>query len=85
MRPQRYYVDVWEQNHNNWLLADDDIGFIETDPLYPNQVNYFTAWVDYIPYKSANGERPDKRDQSKKMESEGRKIKDKPVLNQPFK
>ncbi len=44
-----YYVDVWEANHNNYLLADEDLNFIHTLPLVPNEVNYFIAWVDYVP------------------------------------
>ena len=48
LQPQRYYVDVWETNHHNYILADEDVGFIETDPLIPNEMNYFIAWVDYV-------------------------------------
>lgn len=53
--PVRYYLDVWEQNHNNYTLAGEDIGFIETPVLVPHEINYFTAWVDYVPSKG--GER----------------------------
>lgn len=48
LQPQRYYVDVWETNHHNYILADEDVVFIETDPLIPNEMNYFIAWVDYV-------------------------------------
>lgn len=43
-----YYIDVWEQNHNNYTLRDEDVGFIRTDQLIPNQINSFIAWVDYV-------------------------------------
>ena len=51
----RYYLDVWEQNHNNYTLASEDVGFIETPVLIPHQINHFIAWVDYVPSKG--GER----------------------------
>ncbi len=51
--PYEYYVDVWHQTHNNYSLRDEDIGFIRTDKLYKNQLNKFTAWVDYTGTKSA--------------------------------
>ena len=44
---RRYYVDVWEANHDNYELAADDVGFIETEVVLPNRMNYFTALVDY--------------------------------------
>jgi PKD repeat protein len=44
-----YYVDVWEPNHNNYLLADEDINFIRTLPLLPGYKNTFVAWVDFVP------------------------------------
>lgn len=46
--PAVYYVDVWEENHNNYLLAEKDVGFIRTLSLVPNAVNTFTAYVDYV-------------------------------------
>ncbi|MEA1887118.1 MAG: PKD domain-containing protein [Bacteroidota bacterium] len=47
--PFVYYVDVWEDHHNNWDLRGymDDI-YIRTDQLVPNEVNTFIAWVDYV-------------------------------------
>lgn len=53
--PAIYYVDVWEQNHNNYTLADDDIDWIRIPQLEPNEINRFIAWVDYVSSKS--GER----------------------------
>jgi PKD repeat protein len=47
LAPAVYYVDVWEQYHNNYILAEEDVAFIRTMALVPNAVNTFTAWVDY--------------------------------------
>jgi PKD repeat protein len=43
-----YYVDVWEENHNNYTLRDEDVGFIRTDQIMPNEINRFVAFVDYV-------------------------------------
>ena len=43
----RYYVDVYEANHDNYALAAEDAGWITTDRLVFGEVNNFTAWVDY--------------------------------------
>jgi PKD repeat protein len=48
-----YYIDVWHATHNNYTLRDEDVGFIMTDKLQKNQLNYFTAWVDYTGTKGA--------------------------------
>jgi PKD repeat protein len=55
LAPHVYYIDVWEQNHNNYLLAEEDVGFIRTQVLVPNSVNTFTAWVDYVGGRRKNG------------------------------
>lgn len=47
LMPGRYYVDVWEANHDNYTLEEEDIAFIETDFLTGGQINYFLAYVDY--------------------------------------
>lgn len=44
---QKYYVDVWEQNHDNYTLASEDVGFIETQLLEPGYDHTFIAYVDY--------------------------------------
>ena len=44
---QRYYVDVLEENHDNYTLAAEDVGFIETQPLEPGFIHDFIAYVDY--------------------------------------
>jgi PKD repeat protein len=47
--PQRYYIDVYGPNHDNYQLAEEDAGFIETQVLRPGYFNKFTALVDYYP------------------------------------
>lgn len=44
---QRYYVDVYEANHDNYGLAAEDVGFIETQLLEPGYDHTFVAYVDY--------------------------------------
>lgn len=61
LNEQRYYVDVWEEYHNNYILADEDVGFIETDVLYPNDMNYFIAYVDYVEPALKSEAKRDKR------------------------
>ncbi len=46
--PFVYYVDVWEQNYDNYALRAEDIGFVRTPEIIPHQINRFTAWVDYV-------------------------------------
>ncbi len=48
LEPFVHYVDVWEQNHDNYTLAAEDVGFIRTPEIIPHQINRFTAWVDYV-------------------------------------
>lgn len=57
--PWVYYVDVWEADHDNYLLRDEDIGFIRTAEVIPHSINRFVAWVDYVQHTkgSARGER----------------------------
>jgi PKD repeat protein len=44
-----YYVDVWEQNHDNYTLRDEDyMTFIRTPDVIPHKINRFIAWVDYV-------------------------------------
>lgn len=54
--PIRYYVDAYNENYNNYTLAEEDVGFIETDILDPNTENYFIAWVDYDPGQQIKSE-----------------------------
>jgi PKD repeat protein len=48
-----YYLDVWEQNHNNYALRDEDVNFIRTPQVKLHQINRFTAYVDYTGGKGA--------------------------------
>ena len=54
-----YFVDVWEQNHDNYALKAEDVGFIRTSVILPHKINRFTAWVDFVKHTkgSANGTR----------------------------
>lgn len=45
--PYIHYVDVWEAEHNNYALKDEDVNFIRTPEILPHRINRFTAWVDY--------------------------------------
>ena len=48
---QSYYVDVWEADHDNYTLAAEDVGWIETQELHGLYDHTFVAYVDY--YSSA--------------------------------
>jgi hypothetical protein len=52
-----YYVDVWETHHNNYTLRNEDVAFIRTQQLKPNEINRFVAWVDYVPATKGDGTR----------------------------
>ncbi len=52
-----YYVDVWEENHDNYTLKDDDVGFIRTPEVMPNRINRFIAYVDYVERTKGSGKR----------------------------
>jgi PKD repeat protein len=43
-----YYVDVWEENHDNYSLRNEDVGFIRTSEIIPNKINRFIAYVDFV-------------------------------------
>lgn len=47
--PIRYYVDVYNAFYDNSSLGQEDISYVETDPLYKTELNTFIAWVDYYP------------------------------------
>ncbi|MBN2347500.1 MAG: PKD domain-containing protein [Bacteroidales bacterium] len=61
LNPRSYYVDVWHYNHDNYALRNEDVDWIRTEPLEENALNYFIAWVDYVPSKS----RTDAREKGK--------------------
>jgi PKD repeat protein len=48
LEPFVHYVDVFEQNHDNYSLRAEDVGFIRTPEITPHQINRFTAYVDYV-------------------------------------
>jgi PKD repeat protein len=58
--PYVHYVDIWEQNHDNYSLRAEDVAFIRTSEIIPHQINRFTAWVDYVEHikGAAKGIRP---------------------------
>ena len=53
----RYYIDAWNEEYNNYTLATEDAGFIETHVLEANTVNYFIAEVDYDPGLKSKSEK----------------------------
>lgn len=55
--PYVYYVDVWHPTHNNYTLRSEDVGFIRTPMLNRNELNQFTAWVDYTGSKGESAAR----------------------------
>jgi len=72
--PWIYFVDVWEANHNNYALKDEDVGFIMTDQIRLNEINRFIAWVDYTGGKGSTDGTRDRKVKIVKLE---RKITDK--------
>ncbi len=68
-----YYLDVWEEHHNNYTLRNEDVGFIRTNEVILHQINRFVAYVDYV----SSGKGDNKRDRTLVIKSIGRKITDK--------
>jgi PKD repeat protein len=50
-----YYLDVWEQDHDNYALRAEDSEFIHVSEVVPHVINRFTAYVDYVQHLSATG------------------------------
>ncbi len=73
---RRYYLDIWGENHDNYTLASEDVGFIETDLLVGGIVNYFPGWVDYYPPQKGLVNK--ERSRVLRAEPRGRKATDKP-------
>ena len=61
-----HYVDVWEQNHDNYQLREEDYHNIEAEVI-PEKVQWFWAFVDYYPSGKGNS-RGEKRMVIKKLE-----------------
>jgi PKD repeat protein len=55
--PFVYYVDVWEQNHNNYQLKEENVEYIRTDEVIPHRINRFLAYVDVVDNGKGPGER----------------------------
>ena len=46
--PYVWYVDVWEETHDNYQLKSEDVAYIRTDEIIPHKINRFIAWVDIV-------------------------------------
>jgi len=49
LSPIVYYVDILHQSHNNWLLAEESMENVMTEPLEMNRTNSYVFYVDYLP------------------------------------
>jgi len=63
--PKLYYVDVWEQYHDNYQIGEEDAWFIEAEVIR-DKVQWFIAWVDS--YFDKGNSRGEKRMVIKKLE-----------------
>ncbi len=70
---QRYYVDVLEANHDNYLLAEEDIGWIETQELPGAYYHTFIAYVDYYESGKKSTSRSSQREMVMQEEFKGEK------------
>jgi len=70
LEPKIYYVDVWEENHDNYTLAYEDVNFnfIKTPEILPHKINRFTAWVDVADHGKGAVRSRDKSYVIKKLE-----------------
>lgn len=50
-----HYVDVWEENHDNYALRQEDPEFIHIMQVIPHAINRFTAWVDVVQHTKGTG------------------------------
>ncbi len=53
--PFVWYADIWEENHDNYTLKQDDIAFIRIPEVIPNRINRFVALVDYVDHGKGEG------------------------------
>ena len=58
--PIVHFVDVWAENHDNYLLKEEGVAFIMTQPIVPDKIQWFVAWVDVADHGkgTARGARP---------------------------
>ncbi len=58
----RYYVDVYEEDHVNWLLGEEDLyRWAETQMLPGGWDHTFIAYVDYVTWEKKSTGRPAER------------------------
>ncbi len=50
-----YYVDVYEQYHDNYQLEQEDPKWVETQVITAGELNVFVAYVDYYPPSKKSG------------------------------
>jgi hypothetical protein len=81
--PSEYYVDVWDETHDNYTLRTEDVGFIITPVILPNNIYQFIAWVDIYTSKGSVEARGTRSLNIKKLE---RKALDKrqPSVSYPY-
>lgn len=48
LNPVIYFLDIWHPNHNNYILAEEDVNWIMTDPLLQYGETEFVAYVDRV-------------------------------------
>jgi PKD repeat protein len=53
--PYVYYVDIYEEGHDNYALRDEDVGFIRTPEILPHEINWFVAYVDVVDHSKGEG------------------------------
>ena len=60
--PYVYYVDVFENEFDNWALGAADAAYIRTPQLVENSITTFTAYVEYVAGGKAVGEKRDRKE-----------------------
>ena len=68
LEPFVYYVDVWEETHDNWGLGMASADWIRTPEILPHKINRFIAWVDVVSHAKGTG-RGDRTVVIKRIES----------------
>lgn len=59
--PYEFYVDAFKgyntaNGFDNYQLRNDDVDFIRTQAVIPNNINWFTAWVDVADHSGTKGD-----------------------------